>query len=356
MLHWNEWIAKQSRQSVAVAAMLGIVLIGIADYLAGNDVSLAVVYVFPIAIAAWYVGRTWAYALSLLSIVAWLAGDYAVGAGWVNAGFIVTIWNALIRLVFYYLIIHLLIKLHALTTGLETRVLQRTADLRLEMAKRERLQGELLAVAERERRRLGYDLHDGLCQHLTGTALAAQVLRSKLTKRDLPEGIEAAHIVDLIGEGIALARNVAKGLQPVNRENGGLMQALQEFAESTTEMFRISCKFECDAPVLISDFSVADHLYRIGQEATNNSVKHARATNIVIFLDVNEEWTVLRVEDDGMGMAQPVPENGGMGLRIMAERAKLIGAKFDIQSRPEGGTVINCWLPQAATDPNPRHA
>ena len=127
---------------------------------------------------------------------------------------------------------------------------------------------------------------------------------------------------------------------------GGLMQALQEFAGATTELFKISCRFECEAPILFSDASTADHLYYIAREATGNAVKHGRARNVIISLDIRDEGSLLTVRDDGMGIPDSVPKNGGMGLTIMTQRAKLIGASFDIRPAPQGGTLVSCCLPQ----------
>jgi len=325
-----------------------VFLIGFIDYISGWEISWSVIYVIPITIAAWYIGTGFAYALSALSVILWLAGDFATGLQ--VSSLLIPVWNSAIRLIFYYLIIRMLVYIRSLTAVLEDRVLQRTADLRKEITGRERLERELLEVSERERRRLGYDLHDGLCQHLTGTALAVQVLREKLVRRKLPEARDAADAIALVEEGIELSHRLAKGLQPVDMQAGGLMQALQDFASATASLFKVSCRFECDSPILIADVGIADHLYRIAQEATSNAIKHGRATNVVITLDVNDEGTFLRVEDNGIGIPHPLPENRGMGLRIMAQRAKLIGGRIDVRSAPERGTTITCYLPEAVKD------
>jgi signal transduction histidine kinase len=346
MSGWFSWL-ERNRTAIPWIATGGVLLIGLFDYFAGYEVSFSVVYVIPIALAAWYSGSRTAYTLSVLSVLVWSAGDLATG--WPVSSILVPTWNALIRLVFYYVIIEMLVYIRSLTSTLEIRAVQRALQLNNEIAERQRLERELLEVSERERRRLGYDLHDGLCQHLTGTALAIQVLREKLQRQGLPEAAEAGKAVQLVQEGIDLSRRMAKNLQPIELQAGGLMQALQEFASATGDLFKVSCRFECESPVLVPDIVIADHLYRIAQEAVGNAVKHGKATHIVISLDINDEGTLLRVEDDGVGLPQPLHSGGGMGLRIMAQRAKLIGALFDIRSSMRGGTMIACSLPHAAT-------
>jgi signal transduction histidine kinase len=331
-----------------------VLLIGVADYLTGWQVSFAAFYVYPVAITAWYVNARWAYGLSLLSVVLFTAGD--VLAGFQFLSWVILVWNALTRIIFNAIVTQLLVHVRSLTQGLEMRVQERTTDLRKEIAERERLEGELLEVGARERRRLGFDLHDGLCQHLTGTALAVQVLKEKLTRRGAAESAEAAKAVDLIEDGIALSRKLAKGLQPVEMHAGGLMQALQEFATATTELFKVSCRFQCEAPLLFSDVSTADHLYHLAREATVNAVKHGHARNIVIALEERDEGSFLTVTDDGAGIPDPVPKSGGMGLTIMAQRAKSIGASFDIRKSAYGGTVVSCCLPNRVAPAEPVYA
>ena len=348
------WPESHSRESTVRITWAMVVLIGLLDYALGWQISLAAVYAYPIAIAAFYIGPGFAYLLTTLSVALFTAAD--VTAGFPFSSWLIPVWNAVVRVIFYVVLIHMLDYIRSLTTGLEARVLERTSDLHKEIAERERLERELLEVGGRERRRIGYELHDGLCQHLTGTALAVQVLSEKLARRGSPEAVEAAKTVDLIEDGIALARKLAKGLQPVEMHAGGLMQALQEFAAATTELFKISCRFECEAPILFADASTADHLYYIAREAAGNAIKHGRAHNVIISLDVKDECSLLTVRDDGIGIPDSVPKNGGMGLTIMMQRAKLIGASFDIRSAAQGGTLVSCNLPQPPPMVEPRFA
>jgi signal transduction histidine kinase len=124
----------------------------------------------------------------------------------------------------------------------------------------------------------------------------------------------------------------------------GLMLALEEYAETTSELFKVACRFECDSPVLIHATATAGHLYRIAQEAVGNAIKHGQAKTILIRLNASEEVTVLSIKDDGVGLPATLPKDHGMGLRIMAHRANMISGVFNVQRAEAGGTLVTCEL------------
>jgi signal transduction histidine kinase len=339
----GSWGGSHRRGEIALFCFLLVLLIGVADYAAGKYISLSIIYVFPIWLAAWYVNAGYALTLSVLSVGIWIYGDIATGLTFPD--FFVPTWNALIRLMFYIILITLLHRLRSLQETLENRVEERAIALTREVAERQRLERDLLDVSEREQRRIGQDLHDGLCQHLTGTAIASHVLAEKLTLEESPVGRDLRRIVDHIETAIGMARGMAKGLHPVERDADGLMQALDEFTAATSEMFGISCKFECDSPVLVRDPGVATNLYRIAQESVGNAIKHGKAKQIVVSLENAEPGLRLTIADDGNGLPDPLPENQGMGLRIMANRAGMIGASFRSGRSLYGGVEICCLMP-----------
>ena len=341
MLVWIDWLDKLDRSVLAAALVFCALFIGLFDYLSGAVLSFALIYAMPVATGAWFIGARFALILSALSTLVWLVGDLQTG-DWDSP--LVPIWNGSVRLSFYSIIVVLLTGLHNLQRNLESRIRDRATALTKEIMERQRLERELLRVSDREQRRIGADLHDGLCQHLTGTALAGEVLAEKLAARALVESGDARRVVALIEEGISLSRNLASGLNPVDMEKDGLMHALDGFAANTSDLFKVSCEFECAYPVLIYDPATAAQMYRIAQEAVGNAIKHGQADRIVISLDLQEDGPLLRVEDNGVGLPEPIPVNGGMGLRIMAHRAKLIGAAFDIRRRTVGGTIVSCAL------------
>ncbi|MDR3401153.1 MAG: sensor histidine kinase [Chthoniobacter sp.] len=334
-------LERQPRVIIVVAALLTVVLVGVIDYLTGYEISLSIFYLAAIAPATWFVGRRTGALVSVFSVFCWLASDLAAGATYANR--LIPIWNVSIGLVLYLVIVVVLSNLRTLQDQLETKVIERTAALSAEMTKREELEKELLAVGERERRRIGQDLHDSVCQHLTGTALAGQVLSEKLAAKALPEEGHARQVVALIEEGMVLTRNLARGLAPVELEAEGLMAALRELARATTERFKIDCRFDAPHPVLIRDAATSTQLFRIAQEAVNNAMKHAHASRVSIELSLEGDDLCLAVRDDGRGFQAPSPADRGMGLHIMRHRASMIGATLMIQKQTPG-TVVTCRL------------
>ncbi len=324
------------------ACLLTVVLVGVADYLTGYEISFSIFYLVAVSVATWFIGFRFGLFVSLLSVVCWLIGDLAAGATYSTR--FVPGWNAVIALVFYIVMVRVLASLRTMHDRLGGMVAQRTASLTDEMAKREMLEKELLAVSEREQRRIGHDLHDSLCQHLTATALAGQVLGEKLEAKGLPETADADRVVTLVEEGITLARSLARGLAPVELEAEGLMAALRELAKSVSERFKVNCTFEAPEFVPMDDAASAIHLFRIAQEAISNAIKHGRARNVVIALSINPAGVRLSITDDGTGLPDPLPANRGMGLNIMRHRSAIIGANFDVRHSAQGARV-ECTLP-----------
>jgi signal transduction histidine kinase len=318
-------------------------VIGYFDYITGTDTTFSAIYLFPIAAAAWLINLPAAYALSILSSLLWVSGDVEAGARYTSV--FVPLWNIVTRFGIFVFAANMVAALRRLHTDLETRAAERAVSLTEEIGRRERLQRELLHISEREQERVGHDIHDSLCQHLTGTALAAEVLSDKLQGSNSPERQDAETVVVLIEEGITLARNLARGLSGVEVSKNGLMTALSDFAESTSNLFNISCRFECPEPTFIEDTRMAVHLYRIAQEAVGNAIKHGEAEDVVIRLESSDSGCTLRIIDNGSGLPAKPEKDKGMGLRIMSYRSELIGAKLGISRRSPKGTEVTCTLP-----------
>jgi len=237
-----------------------------------------------------------------------------------------------------------LAKLRTLVNELDRRVQERTAALQREVIERQRLDQEIAQVADRERRRLGQDLHDTLGQHLTGTALAAEVLKDKLVTKSLPEATEAEKLVRYVEEGIDVTRNLARGFFSPELEADGLSVALEGLAENISERFSINCFFHGDESIPVRDSAVATQLYRIAQEAATNAAKHATADNIDIRVTVDGSELTLAISDNGVGIPDKLSNSKGLGLRLMRHGAALIGATLSVGRNGRTGTIATCTL------------
>jgi two-component system, LuxR family, sensor kinase FixL len=225
---------------------------------------------------------------------------------------------------------------------------QLAADLHLSILRdvtdRRNLEREIQEISEREQRRLGQDLHDGLGQSMTGIAFLAKVLQQKLQAKHAGEAEAAGNIANLINEALSQTRRLSRGLCPVDLETNDIEAALEQLAENLRSVFGIKCELRCDPRLNISDNEVAVHLYRIAQEATSNAIKHGQAKTICVDLTARNSRLKLRVADDGDGFPEKPQKNKGMGLRVMHHRARIIGATISVREPPEGGVVVTCSL------------
>jgi signal transduction histidine kinase len=349
-----EEIKRSDPPATAIWVSLSLVIasaVGVLDCLSGFELNFFAFYLIPVIMAVWFVGRGFGIFISALCVAVSIAGDVLAGARYSSS--LVPIWNIAISLTFFFVVVWILSKLRSLHSELEERVRQRTAALNKEMQDRMLLEEEILDVSEREQQRISHDLHDSLCQHLTGVALAGEVLSEQLAAKSLPEAKASGHIVKMVEEAIELTRTLARGLHPFELEREGFTGALRELTATISEGFKTPCTFECDQPVMIHEPGVATHLYRITQEALNNAVKHSNAREIVVRLETAADGLTLTIRDDGVGMAPKSPNGTGlrtMGLRTMGFRASVIGGTLNVASQPSHGTCVTCKLPPASLD------
>ena len=342
--------ADPSHSTRWILVTFGLVLfIGVIDYLTGFELSLLVFYLLPICLAVASVGWRFGVVASVASIASWLIGDFAAGARFARP--FISAWNALIALSTYLMVVWLLSSLLALQREMERRIRQRTSALTDEILERERLERAVLDISERERRSIGHDLHDGLGQHLTGTALVAQALGSRLSARQADEAAEMHKIAGLIESGLEQTRNLAKGLLLAEIEREGLAIALRDFAATTAQTFHIECSCRFDTDVALEENGTATHLYRIAQEAVRNAVRHGKAKRVEVALSADGPTVSLSVSDDGIGLPAPEARGDGLGLRIMKHRAAMIGARIAIAAQAGGGTLVACTLERGGTRP-----
>jgi PAS domain S-box-containing protein len=210
------------------------------------------------------------------------------------------------------------------------------------------LEREITEIANREQRRIGNDLHDGLGQELTGIALMLRSLASRLQKERHSAAADAEEIMGLVNCAIESTRALARGLSPVSIERGGLPFAFRALATRASDMYGVKVRFHSRIwPQLTLEASACTHLYRIAQEAVTNAVRHGHASEMVIDLHVKGDRVTLAVSDNGRGFIPGAAPASGMGLRIMQYRANILGGSVSFEPRPGGGVrmVSTCRQP-----------
>jgi PAS domain S-box-containing protein len=214
----------------------------------------------------------------------------------------------------------------------------------IDVTERKRLEREIIETSDSEMRRIGHDLHDGAGQRLTALALFCASLQQEL-QTDAPKFSERfKKIGNELHETIRQIRMLSHGLAPISFEENGLAEALRRLASDTSSVAKVNCEFTESATRTICDPQTASQLYRIGQEAVTNALKHGKAGKIQIILESNQKGTELRVSDNGKGFSQTVANGYGLGLHAMKYRADQIGAELRINSQIAQGTCITCTL------------
>jgi two-component system sensor histidine kinase UhpB len=199
----------------------------------------------------------------------------------------------------------------------------------------------VLRAQEEERRRLARDLHDEVNQSLT-----AILLRLEALSQSAPSGVEGelAEVKRLVNQAMDELLKLARQLRPSALDDHGLTAAVvsqvRRFSSQTG--IRTDVRTSGEPVELESDQEIA--AYRFTQEALSNIAQHAHATHVEVDLSVNGHALELSVRDDGRGF-DPDTQPEGLGLSGMAERARMVGARFELRSRPGGGTSLTLQVP-----------
>jgi PAS domain S-box-containing protein len=228
----------------------------------------------------------------------------------------------------------------------KTQGTQRVVALCRDISERKALEHAVVEASSREQRRIGQDLHDGLCQQLTGIGFLWKTVEQSIAGQSLPNAATVRQIGRLLAKTIGQARDLAHGLSPVDMESNDLGMALKNLCLSMGRLFSVSCVVQCRRPVRLTDKMVATHLYRITQEAVSNAIHHGKAARVWIYLGWKKNKLTLRVRDNGSGFSQGRTFRHGMGIRSMRYRARVIGASLTLESKRGTGTTLTCVYTQ----------
>lgn len=221
-----------------------------------------------------------------------------------------------------------------------------------DITERQQARQAVLEASERERKRIGRDLHDGLCQELGGLGLLVSAMEERLRQEQSTEAESAVQLSECILKATEHARALAHGLSPLDSDRQTLSEALEALA---AKQRRSTPAVEVDL-VLDSDLeplppAQATELYFIASEAFANALRHGSPGSIRIELIRQEDEVVLKIADDGGGSAEQLLGSKGLGVHSMRHRAWTLGGSISFETaqdadEPESqGIQIECRVP-----------
>ncbi len=239
---------------------------------------------------------------------------------------------------------------------LEKRVKERTAELeRTNEALRQSeenlriLTSQTLTAQEQERKRISYELHDGLGQSLTVLKLHLRTIQRMMPPSG-PERDEFESALNYTNSIVENVRRLSKGLSPLMLEDLGLPTGLMNLFEETCKLEGIDCSFEMDDINTLLSSQAQIIIYRVCQAILNNATKHAHTSRIELGIQRMDSGVQFSVMDNGIGfdVAQTLTsslKDRGMGLAYMDEQVRMLGGTISIRSKKGEGTTIKITVP-----------
>jgi signal transduction histidine kinase len=332
-MSFTENFGRQPRALIVAEMAAALLVIAAFDFVTDYKIRLALLYAVPIFVLAWFCGKKWGIAAAASASLIWWYVNWSTGDPILHSSS--EAWETS-RHFGFFLIVALV------GSALRTKS-DIVADRVALLERSRRLEREIVNISEAEQRRIGQDLHDGLCQYLAGLTCGASSLRDDLEKLQArAEADSAGELVKLLQDAVVQTRDLAHELVPAQVSRLGLVLALKSLAQSVGRMRGVTCSFQFHGGSPNWDEQTAIHLYRIAQEAINNATRHGRARNILVFLEAVDHSISLRVLDDGVGVSDSCSE--GVGLRIMRYRARSIGGEVTVERRNGPGTTVSCTV------------
>ncbi|WP_395750767.1 sensor histidine kinase [Prosthecobacter sp.] len=188
----------------------------------------------------------------------------------------------------------------------------------------------VLDAAEKERRKIGRDLHDDLCQRLSATKMKAEVVLGMLPENDARVHELAEQMTAELAESTVIARGMAWGLSPVGIEGQGLKDGLENVCRFAEQSYDVRCSLDYTDVSAHLTGSAQELLFRIAQELVVNACKHSKPGHLTITLRMEGDQVVLSVIHDGAPFSEPEePRGQGMGLHLMGQRLRSLSATLE---------------------------
>ena len=207
---------------------------------------------------------------------------------------------------------------------------------------------QLIKAQENERLKISQDLHDHIAQDLSTLKIGLETL---FKDQGAETGEKVAKLSDILQRSIAAVRDMAYDLRPPGLDQLGLVKTLYLYCEDFSKSNSVDIDFAAAGmDELNLEYETEINIYRLIQEALNNTKRHAEANQVTIRLVASSPDIVLRIKDNGKGFdvndrRKKALKERRMGLQSMVERVRLLQGKINIQSRPNKGTYILIEIP-----------
>jgi signal transduction histidine kinase len=319
------------------------------DSLTGPNIHIGILYWIPVGLAAWYGGRFPAYLLTVLAIILWFNTSLPPGDRYLPLQ--TQALNVCIRALYYPAVAEAMIYLRNTEQRLARLVDARTAQLRAEIAERERAQAGQRALAvklseaeDAERRRIAYDIHDALSQMLGVVKLNLETAVAE-SPIDSQQYHRLTDVVSIVNDLIRQTRDLTFDLHPAMLEDLGLVPTLRGFADEFRRRTHAELSVSEAGESHKLPSPLASYLFRSIKEVVSNAVRHGNAREIIVTVHWMDGLLRIVVDDDGSGFdaqAALAPNaRRGLGLAGIDERLSSLGGKLRLESQPgQGARVI----------------
>lgn len=335
--------------------IVGLTSVFILDYFTGNEISFSILYLIPISLCLWYIGKWQAVIASIVSAVLWYFGDSRI----VYSSETIAYWNAFVRLGFFFIVVMLLNYVKRFNLSLGDIIKARTIELEKEISVRKQVEEEVkekneqlsnLAmtiekVKEEENLKIAREIHDELGQVLTALKMEINILGQKMSDdKKSKEKLESVN--SLIDETINLVRKISTRLRPRLLDELGLFPAMEMQVRELQTRTGIRCITQFPDEEIIKDKEMSLAIFRIFQEALTNVIRHAKATNVLIKSYLVSDQFVMEIKDNGIGIGNSeLSENGSLGILGMKERVSLLNGNLKLENVSSGGTLLRVDIP-----------
>lgn len=235
--------------------------------------------------------------------------------------------------------------LRDLNVTLESKVIQRTAELKRRTEQLQRLAVQLSLAEERERKRIGAFLHEDLQQQIAGAKFHLNLL-SKQAKHDPEQKDLIAKVDEILREAIEKSRSLSHELSPDVLSRNDLAETLRWLADQMYARQGLRVRVDARSEATLQSDAITIFLFRAVQEMLSNVIQHAGVRDAAIRMSRHGRYVRVSVSDRGKGFDPQVPkEASGFGLLNIRERAELLGGRMKIRSRPGEGSTLSITVP-----------